>query len=109
MAAMGLSGKQFAVIVHGYVLGQYGLLWALENDGGPLGLGCGRLHACNAREAHSGSRLPRHTAPIGPQALARLHGAFQCCLVRSISSCRLIAASWLLTPCLQTTWPSWSS
>lgn len=36
VAAVGLSGQQFAVIVHGFVLGQYGLLWALENDGGPL-------------------------------------------------------------------------
>ncbi|KAI7838120.1 hypothetical protein COHA_008051 [Chlorella ohadii] len=32
VAAVGLSGQQFAVIVHGFVLGQYGLLWALDND-----------------------------------------------------------------------------
>ncbi|PRW56273.1 hydrolase or acyltransferase of alpha beta superfamily isoform A [Chlorella sorokiniana] len=32
VAAVGLAGQQFAVIVHGYVLGQYGLLWALDND-----------------------------------------------------------------------------
>lgn len=33
VAAVGLAGQPFAVIVHGFVLGQYGMLWALENAG----------------------------------------------------------------------------
>ena len=28
---VGLAGKPYSVIVHGFVLGQYGMLWALKN------------------------------------------------------------------------------
>jgi hypothetical protein len=30
--ALGLSSKPYAVVVHGYILGQYGLLWALKQE-----------------------------------------------------------------------------
>lgn len=31
--AVGLSGRPFALVVQGYVLGQFGLLYALEHEG----------------------------------------------------------------------------
>ena len=40
--ALGLAGAPLAVVVQGYVLGQCGLLWALENEGGSAAMGGGR-------------------------------------------------------------------
>ena len=97
VAAVGLSGKQFAVIVHGYVLGQYGLLWALENDGGwlvahPASLPVPGMWVLSWTCIQSGPAAGFLTALLLPGEIVR--------------------ASWRLCRCcaalLQTMWRSWS-
>lgn len=81
--AVGLGGRPFALMVHGFVLGQYGMLWALDNDGGccsaamPSGGPCAVLgKACQAACSGTGPpllltrllRATRHCRRVGRQA-----------------------------------------